>query len=204
MRDKLRYLALTDQKLAEGMSDFRINLSTVKKDRSITVADNGIGMNKEDLIENLGTIARPARPNSWKACLVTRKKTPLIGQFGVGFYASFSVAEKVEVLSRKAGEDQGWLWTSDGAGTFTIAEADKEVPGTAITVFLKKEDKDYIEDARIRNIVRTYSIIFRCLSCLQQRRGRPTKHRFRHLDASEKRHHRRTIQGILSSCRTGV
>ena len=156
--DKLRYLALTDQKLAEGMADFRINLSTVKKDRSITVADNGIGMNKEDMIENLGTIARSGTTEFLESLSGDEKKdSALIGQFGVGFYASFSVAEKVEVLSRKAGEDQGWLWTSDGAGTFTIAEADKEVPGTAITVFLKKEDKDYIEDARIRNIVRTYS-----------------------------------------------
>ena len=156
--DKLRYLALTDQKLAQGMSDFRIDLSTVKKDRTITVSDNGIGMNKDDLIENLGTIARSGTTAFLESLSGDEKKdSALIGQFGVGFYASFSVADKVEVLSRRAGEDQGWLWTSDGAGTFTIAEADKEVPGTAITVFLKKEEKDFIEDARIRNIVRTYS-----------------------------------------------
>ena len=156
--DKLRYLALTDQKLAEGMSDFRIDLSTVKKDRAITVADNGIGMNKDDLIENLGTIARSGTTAFLESLSGDEKKdSALIGQFGVGFYASFSVADKVEVLSRKAGENQAWLWTSDGAGTFTIAEAAKPTPGTEITVYLKKEEKDYLEDARIRNIVRTYS-----------------------------------------------
>ena len=156
--DKLRYLALTDQKLAEGLSEFRIDLSTTKKDRSITVADNGIGMNRDDLVENLGTIARSGTTAFLESLSGDEKKdSALIGQFGVGFYASFSVAEKVEVLSRKAGEVQAWLWTSDGQGSFTIAEAERDGPGTTITVFLKKEDKDYIEEARIRNIVRTYS-----------------------------------------------
>ena len=119
--DKLRYLALTDPKLAEGLADFRIDLSTIKKDRSIMVADNGIGMNKDDLIENLGTIARSGTTAFLESLSGDEKKdSALIGQFGVGFYASFSVAEKVEVLSRKAGENKGWIWTSDGQGTFPI------------------------------------------------------------------------------------
>jgi molecular chaperone HtpG len=156
--DKLRYLALTDRKLAEGQAEFRIELSTLKKDRALTVADNGIGMNRDDLIENLGTIARSGTTAFLESLSGDEKKdSALIGQFGVGFYASFSVADKVEVLTRKAGEDQAWLWTSDGQGSFTISEARRETNGTSVTVYLRKEEKDYLEEARIRYIVRTYS-----------------------------------------------
>jgi molecular chaperone HtpG len=156
--DKLRYLALTDRKLAEGLAEFRIELSTLKKDRALTVADNGIGMNRDDLIENLGTIARSGTTAFLESLSGDEKKdSALIGQFGVGFYASFSVADKVEVLTRKAGEDQAWLWTSDGQGSFTISEAERETNGTSVTVYLRKEEKDYMEEARIRHIVRTYS-----------------------------------------------
>ena len=156
--DKLRYLALTDQNLAKGLSEFRINISSIKKDRAITVADNGVGMNKDDLIENLGTVARSGTTTFLESLSGDEKKdAALIGQFGVGFYASFSVAEKVEVLSRKAGEKQGWLWISDGQSSFSINEAEREEPGTSVTVHLKKDEKDYLEEARIRNIIRTYS-----------------------------------------------
>ena len=156
--DKLRYLSLTDQQLAKGLAEFSINITTVKKDRTITIADNGIGMNNADLVENLGTVARSGTTEFLESLSGDEKKdSALIGQFGVGFYASFSVAEKVEVLTRKAGEKQAWLWTSDGKSSYSIAEAERNDPGTSVTVYLKKEDKDYIEEARIRNIVRTYS-----------------------------------------------
>ena len=156
--DKLRYLSLTDQQLAKGLAEFSINITTVKKDRTITIADNGIGMNNADLVENLGTVARSGTTAFLESLSGDEKKdAALIGQFGVGFYASFSVAEKVEVLTRKAGEKQAWLWTSDGKSSYSIAEAERNDPGTSVTVYLKKEDKDYIEEARIRNIVRTYS-----------------------------------------------
>ena len=156
--DKLRYLSLTDKKLAGESTDPSIKVSTVKKDLSITVEDNGIGMNKKDLIANLGTIARSGTTEFLENLSGDEKKdTALIGQFGVGFYASFSVAEKVEVLTRKAGGRDAWLWTSDGKGSFTIDKSEKEKSGTSITLFLKKEDKEFIEEARIRNIVRTYS-----------------------------------------------
>jgi len=156
--DKLRYLSLTDQQLAKGLAEFSINITTVKKDRTITIADNGIGMNNADLVENLGTVARSGTIEFLESLSGDEKKdSALIGQFGVGFYASFSVAEKVEVLTRKAGEKQAWLWTSDGKSSYSIAEAERNDPGTSVTVYLKKEDKDYIEEARIRNIVRTYS-----------------------------------------------
>ena len=156
--DKLRYLSLTDQQLAKGLAEFSINITTVKKDRTITIADNGIGMNNAELVENLGTVARSGTTAFLESLSGDEKKdSALIGQFGVGFYASFSVAEKVEVLTRKAGEKQAWLWTSDGKSSYSIAEAERNDPGTSVTVYLKKEDKDYIEEARIRNIVRTYS-----------------------------------------------
>ena len=156
--DKLRYLSLTDQQLAKGLAEFSINIATVKKDRTITIADNGIGMNNADLVENLGTVARSGTTAFLESLSGDEKKdSALIGQFGVGFYASFSVAEKVEVLTRKAGEKQAWLWTSDGKSSYSIAEAERNNPGTSVTVYLKKEEKDYIEEARIRNIVRTYS-----------------------------------------------
>ena len=156
--DKLRYLSLTDQQLAKGLAEFSINITTVKKDRTITIADNGIGMNNADLVENLGTVARSGTIEFLESLSGDEKKdSALIGQFGVGFYASFSVGEKVEVLTRKAGEKQAWLWTSDGKSSYSIAEAERNDPGTSVTVYLKKEEKDYIEEARIRNIVRTYS-----------------------------------------------
>ena len=156
--DKLRYLSLTDQQLAKGLAEFSINITTVKKDRTITIADNGIGMNNADLVENLGTVARSGTTAFLESLSGDEKKdSALIGQFGVGFYASFSVAEKVEVLTRKAGEKEAWLWTSDGKSSYSIAEAERNDPGTSVTVYLKKEEKDYIEEARIRNIVRTYS-----------------------------------------------
>ena len=156
--DKLRYLALTNQNLAKGLSEFSIKISTIKKDRSISVSDNGIGMNKNDLIENLGTVARSGTTAFLENLSGDEKKdSALIGQFGVGFYASFSVAEKVEVLSRKAGEKKAWLWTSDGQSNFSIEEAERNEPGTTVTLYLRKDEKEYIEEARIRNIVRTYS-----------------------------------------------
>ena len=156
--DKLRYLSLTDKKLASEVSDFAINIETNKKDRTITIADNGIGMSKSDLIENLGTIARSGTTAFLENLSGDEKKdNALIGQFGVGFYSSFSVAEKVEVLSRKAGEKQAWLWSSNGQDGFSIAGTERVEAGTTIKVYLDKEAKEFIEEARIRNIIRTYS-----------------------------------------------
>ena len=156
--DKLRYLALTEPGLMEAGSEFNIQLSTNKRDRTVTVADNGIGMNRDELIENLGTIARSGTTAFLESLSGDEKKdSALIGQFGVGFYASFSVAKKVEVLSRKAGEDKAWLWTSEGAGSFTLAEAEREGQGTSVIVHLAKGESEFLEEARIRNIIATYS-----------------------------------------------
>ncbi len=156
--DKLRYLALTTPGLLDEGTDFKIDISTNKKERSITVVDNGIGMNREELIENLGTIARSGTTAFLDSLSGDEQKdAALIGQFGVGFYSCFSVAEKVEVITRKAGDEKAWAWTSDGVGAFSISETERENQGATVTVYLKKEDKEFIEETRIQNIVKTYS-----------------------------------------------
>jgi len=158
--DKLRYAAITKPALIAGDADFKITIEIDKKARTLSIADNGIGMNRKELIENLGTIARSGTTAflgqlSGEAA----KDATLIGQFGVGFYSSFMVADKVEVVSRRAGEKKAWLWTSDGGGEFTIEEAGEDAParGVRVIVHLKKDQKEFLEAARIQNIVRRYS-----------------------------------------------
>ena len=156
--DRLRYAALTEPALAEADSSYRVVLIPDKSARTLTVADNGIGMNRAELIENLGTIAR-----SGTAAFVNqlsgdaRKDMSLIGQFGVGFYSAFMVADKVEVRSRKAGESEGWLWVSDGKGEFTIEPLHEAERGATIVVYLREGEEEYLEPARLRRIVNTYS-----------------------------------------------
>jgi molecular chaperone HtpG len=156
--DRLRYAALTEPSLTEGDANYRVVLTPVKSSRTLTIADNGIGMNRDELIENLGTIAR-----SGTAAFVgeltgdAKKDLSLIGQFGVGFYSAFMVADKVEVLSRKAGDGEGWRWTSDGQGSFTIEPAANVPRGARITLHMREGDAEYLEPHRLRQIVKTYS-----------------------------------------------
>src|SRR5213079_907590 len=156
--DRLRYAALTEPALAEGAADYRVVLTPVKSSRTLNVADNGIGMNHDELIENLGTIAR-----SGTAAFVdqltgdARSDMNLIGQFGVGFYSAFMVADKVEVLSRKAGDSEGWRWISDGKGSFTIEPAANVPRGARITLHMRDGDDEYLEPQRLRQIVKRYS-----------------------------------------------
>lgn len=160
--DRLRYAALTDPSLSAEDPNFRIRLTVDPEARTLTVADNGIGMNRDDLVENLGTIAR-----SGTAAFVgnlsgdDRKDVSLIGQFGVGFYSAFMVADRVEVLSRKAGETHGWRWVSDGKGDFTISAVEGDAGnverGTAIILHLREDAAEYLEEARLRAVVRKYS-----------------------------------------------
>ncbi|MCP4070800.1 MAG: molecular chaperone HtpG [Hyphomicrobiales bacterium] len=156
--DKLRYDGLTNPSLVQGESEFNINLSLDKKAKTITIADNGIGMNHGDLLETLGTIAKSGT-GAFLDSLGKDDKNDLslIGQFGVGFYSAFMVADKVDVITRKAGEDDGWLWSSDGKGQFTIEPAERETRGTSVILHIKKDAKEYLEDMRIRNIIKTYS-----------------------------------------------
>ena len=156
--DKLRYLGLTQPELAADDPAFRITLSADKAARTLTVADNGIGMNHDDLVENLGTIARSGTAAFLdQATGDGRKDLALIGQFGVGFYSAFMVADGVEVLTRRAGEDAGWRWASDGKGEFTIAPAEVAARGTRITLHLKKDADEFLDPVRLRHIVTKYS-----------------------------------------------
>ena len=158
--DKLRYAALTEPDLLGGDGEFKISISIDKKGKTVTIADNGIGMSRDDLVENLGTIAR-----SGTAAFVSQlsgdaaKDTNLIGQFGVGFYSSFMVAEKVEVLTRLAGTTEGWRWSSDGKGEFAIKDADDDAParGTRVMVHLKKDESEFLEPLRVSTVVRKYA-----------------------------------------------
>ena len=156
--DKLRYALLTHPELGKETGAFKIILEPNAKEKTLTIIDNGIGMNKDDLINHLGTIARSGSAEFVKSLTGDKQKDmALIGQFGVGFYSAFMVADKVIVRTKKAGDDQGWLWESDGAGSFTITPDDKAKTGTAITLHLKEDARDYLEPIRLRHLVRQYS-----------------------------------------------
>jgi molecular chaperone HtpG len=156
--DRLRYAAITEPNLTEGDANYRVVLTPVKSSKTLTIADNGIGMNHDDLVENLGTIARSGTAAFMNSLTGDSKKDmSLIGQFGVGFYSAFMVAEKVEVLSRKAGDEQGWRWESDGKGEFTITPEPNLKRGTRITLHIREGDEEYLETHRIRQIVTRYS-----------------------------------------------
>ena len=156
--DRLRYLAITEPSLTADDPEFRVELSVDSKAKILTISDNGIGMNREALIEDLGTIARSGS-SAFIDALNNEKddNVALIGQFGVGFYSCFMIADTVEVTSRRAGEDQAWKWTSDGEGEFTIEEAERDSRGTSIVMKLKKDAKEFLEPTRLRHIVSTYS-----------------------------------------------
>lgn len=156
--DKLRYLSLTQPELAADDPAFRVTLSIDKAKRTLTVADNGIGMNHDDLVENLGTIARSGTAAFLdKASGDAKKDLALIGQFGVGFYSAFMVADEVEVLTRRAGDQAGWRWVSDGKGEFTVAAAAATSRGTTIVLHLKKGEDEFLEPTRLKHIVAKYS-----------------------------------------------
>ena len=156
--DKLRFAAQTDSGLWDGDADLKVTLRIDKAARTITLADNGIGMNRDELIANLGTIARSGT-GEFVAGLQgdNAKDVSLIGQFGVGFYSAFMVAEKVEVTSRRAGEAQAWHWVSDGTGSFTIGETEKPGRGTSILLHLRQGEDEFLDAERLRGIVKTYS-----------------------------------------------
>ncbi len=156
--DKLRYEGLTNADLLKSAGEFSIDIRLDKQTNTLTISDNGIGMNKEDLISHLGTIARSGTSAFMENISGNEKKdVNLIGQFGVGFYSVFMVADKVEVLSRKAGEDAAWLWASDGIGEYTISPAEKAGNGTSIMLHIKDDAKEFIDVYCLKNIIKTYS-----------------------------------------------
>ncbi|HIJ37266.1 MAG TPA: molecular chaperone HtpG [Rhodospirillaceae bacterium] len=156
--DRLRYAALTQADLIAGDGDFRIIITPDKAARTLTIRDNGIGMNRADLVETLGTIARSGTAQFVKQLSGDAKKdVSLIGQFGVGFYSAFMVAEKVDVFTRRAGEEQGWRWSSEGLGEFVVAEEAGLDRGTRIVMHLRAGEDEFLESYRLRHIIKTYS-----------------------------------------------
>ncbi len=156
--DKLRHLSLTDEQYKALPFDPRIDLDLDETTNMLTIADTGIGMNEEDLVSHLGTIARSGTKNFLSQLSGDAKKdSNLIGQFGVGFYSVFMVADQVEVISRKAGEEQAWRWTSDGKTGFAIEPAERAVAGTTVIIHLNEEGKQYANSWRLREIVKKYS-----------------------------------------------
>jgi molecular chaperone HtpG len=156
--DRLRYAALTDPDLAKGDGDYRIEIRPDKDARTLSIVDNGIGMDHDELVDNLGTIAR-----SGTAAFVDKlsgdsaKDVSLIGQFGVGFYSSFMAADTVTVTTRRAGSDKAWRWTSDGKGSFTVETAERDARGTTVTLRLREDATEFLDSARLRGIIKTYS-----------------------------------------------
>ncbi len=156
--DRLRFQALDDSKLYEDDSELKIKIDYDKKNRTITISDNGIGMNREDVINNIGTIARSGTKEFLSQLSGDQAKDAnLIGQFGVGFYSSFIIADQVTLETRKAGSKEAFRWTSKGDGEFTIETIDKKVRGTDITLTLKKDEDEFLDDWRLKEIVKKYS-----------------------------------------------
>ncbi|MCE3045020.1 molecular chaperone HtpG [Legionella sp. 16cNR16C] len=158
--DKLRFLALSDASLYEGDSDLKITIDCNEKLKTITIKDNGIGMSWDEAVSNLGTIAKSGTKEFLSQLTGEKAKdSHLIGQFGVGFYSAFIVADKVTVKSRRAGlsAEDGIVWESTGDGEFTIAQENKAHHGTEITLHLKEEDLEFASDWRIRSIITKYS-----------------------------------------------
>ncbi|MBN3215936.1 molecular chaperone HtpG [Pectobacterium polaris] len=158
--DKLRFRALSAPELYAGDGDLRVRVSTDKEKRTLTISDNGIGMNRDEVIDNLGTIAK----SGTKAFLESMgsdqvKDSQLIGQFGVGFYSAFIVADKVTVRTRAAGAnaDQGVYWESAGEGDYTIADITKDDRGTEITLHLREGEDEFLDDWRVRSVISKYS-----------------------------------------------
>lgn len=155
--DKLRYLSLTKPDIAKDNGELKIVITPNEKDNTLTIADNGIGMNRDDLINHLGTIAKSGTADFVANMKENGNSAELIGQFGVGFYSAFMVAQKVEILTRKAGEEKAWKWVSNGVDGFEIEEAEKQTIGTEIKLYLKEDEKNYVDTIYLRHLIRTYS-----------------------------------------------
>ncbi|NTV52357.1 MAG: molecular chaperone HtpG [Candidatus Firestonebacteria bacterium] len=154
--DKLRYLSITDAELAGGQTAWRIKLSADKVARTLTISDNGIGMTRDELATNLGTIAKSGTKEFLAALQQAKDNVNLIGQFGVGFYSAFMVADKVTVLT-KSPKSEGFSWTSDGKQGFDIAPVEKAERGTDVILHLKEDAGNYLEEYELRTLVKKYS-----------------------------------------------
>jgi len=156
--DKYNYLQLTDEKFKQEDWKGTININIDEDDNSLTIADNGIGMNEEDLMNNLGTIAKSGTKAFVESLTGDAKKdSNLIGQFGVGFYSVFMVSEKVDVITKKAGEEQAYMFSTDGTGEFEIKPVVKEEVGTVVYIKLKEDEKEFLSKWKVEEIVKKYS-----------------------------------------------
>ena len=177
--DKLAYTALTDDKVGISRDQFAITITRDPENRTLTVSDNGIGMSKEELEENLGTIAKSGSL-SFKQAMEKDEDVDIIGQFGVGFYSAFMVASSITVISKKYGEDTAWKWVSDGADGYTIEETEKDAPGTDIIMTLKADTEDekyseFLEEYELRSLVRKYSDYIRYPIRMEVTKSRPVE-----------------------------
>ena len=177
--DKLAYTALTDDKVGLSRDDFAITITRDPENRTLTVSDNGIGMNKAEMEENLGTIAKSGSLG-FKQAMEKKEDIDIIGQFGVGFDSAFMVASSVTVISRKYGEDTGWKWVSDGTDGYTIEETAKDAPGTDVIMTLKADTDDdkysqFLEEYEIRNLIRKYSDYIRYPIRMEVTKTRPVE-----------------------------
>ncbi|BCD60331.1 MULTISPECIES: molecular chaperone HtpG [unclassified Nitratiruptor] len=156
--DKLHLLTLTDEKFKNFSFDPKITITLDEVENRLIVSDNGIGMDDVDMIENLGTIAKSGTKNFLEKLSGDAKKDAhLIGQFGVGFYSAFMVANRVEVVSKKAGDEKAWIWSSEANGEFEIDEAQRSEQGTDVILYLTEENKEFLQEWRIKEIVKKYS-----------------------------------------------
>ncbi len=155
--DKLRYWSLTNPDVAKPSGKMQITITPNDKEQVLTISDNGIGMNKDDLINHIGTIAKSGTADFVNNVKDNGSVVDLIGQFGVGFYSAFMVASKVEIVTKKAGDDKAWKWVSDGLGGYEISEAKRDTNGTDIKLYLKDDAKDFTDTIYLRHIIRTYS-----------------------------------------------
>lgn len=177
--DKLAYTALTDDKVGINRDEFAITITRDPENRTLTVSDNGIGMSKDEMIENLGTIAKSGSLG-FKQAMEKNEDIDIIGQFGVGFYSAFMVASSITVISKKYDEDKAWKWVSDGADGYTIEETEKDAPGTDVVMTLKADTEDekyseYLEEYEIRSLIRKYSDYIRYPIRMEVTKSRPVE-----------------------------
>ena len=177
--DKLAYTALTDDKVGISRDQFAITITRDLENRTLTVSDNGIGMSKEELEENLGTIAKSGSLG-FKQAMEKNEDIDIIGQFGVGFYSAFMVASSITVISKKYGEDTAWKWVSDGADGYTIEQTEKDAPGTDIIMTLKEDTEEekyseFLEEYEIRSLIRKYSDYIRYPIRMEVTKSRPVE-----------------------------
>ena len=155
--DKLRYEAIAHPAFLEGQPDLTITITPDKENKTLTITDTGIGMTEQELIDNLGTIAKSGTQAFVEQVKASQGDVHLIGQFGIGFYSGFIVASKVDVISRRAGSDKAYQWSSDGSGSFTVTPVENAARGTSIILHLKDDALEFLEDWKIESVVRTYS-----------------------------------------------